>query len=63
MGSAGHSRALWAITTLVVIGYSYLLATVLPFFSELVSTEHCALHAHFQCFESFATLMWFATCC
>ena len=37
MGSAGHSRALWGVTTLVVIGYSYLLATILPFFSELVS--------------------------
>ena len=42
MGSAGHSRALWAVTTLVVIGYSYLLATVLPFFSELVSGENPA---------------------
>jgi type IV secretory pathway VirJ component len=39
MGSAGHSRALWGVTTLVVIGYSYLLATILPFFSELVSKE------------------------
>lgn len=41
MGSAGHSP-LWGATTLVVIGYSYLLATVLPFFSELVRTKHFA---------------------
>ena len=36
--STGHSRALWGVTTVVVIGYSYLLSTMLPFFSELVCT-------------------------
>lgn len=36
--STGHPRALWGVTTVVVIGYSYLLSTMLPFFSELVRT-------------------------
>ena len=39
--SAGHSRTLWGVTTLAVISYSYLIATMLPFFSELVSPSLC----------------------
>lgn len=35
-GSAGYSHLVWGAITLIVIVYSYVLATMLPFFSELV---------------------------